>query len=389
MQSRTKSDINFLNGLFFLIAINFLLMSFLSPLYEGPDECHHIAQILNNDIRGIYYEIVRFIYNCLIDLVGIDKINPCDGLHVNNGFHYLDNSFYYINSEFSSQLIALKFINLMLITTIAYLYLKFCKLGRDFDTNIIILAVLLWPGISARLIDVSSDFFSILLAIFSVKLYLSKKTWVIYLLCIFGVLFDDNSYVIIGVFYAVLWFLTFFDMSRLKSMLFAIVAPILAVMLLFFLLATLVPSLYEYVNYHHDLNLQYSNSFIGRIGTVFLSMYYVGGSLSFTALSLEYILFAGVVCNLFLSNNLVKSDFVYPVAALVFVFLFFTGIIQPMTHARYYFVFIPFLVLAIKINYFFNVSGKIFAFKFSCLMICVNICHLLLAQYYWLAYGNS
>lgn len=101
-------------------------------------------------------------------------------------------------------------------------------------------------------------------------------------------------------------------------------------------------------------NEQFGNNPIRQAGALFLSAWYLGGGMSFTAFYIEYALFAALLVALFLAP---RRWFALPddgfdqvrfiVSATVLTMAAIVTIIQPLTQARYYMFFVPAVVAAI------------------------------------------
>lgn len=113
---------------------------------------------------------------------------------------------------------------------------------------------------------------------------------------------------------------------------------------------TALASLYVNVLY----NSHFSTNPIRQAGALFLSSWYLGGGMSFTAFYVEYALFAVLLVALYLAprrwfalldDGLDQVRFI--VSATVLTMAAIVTIIQPLTQARYYMFFVPAVVAAI------------------------------------------
>lgn len=109
-------------------------------------------------------------------------------------------------------------------------------------------------------------------------------------------------------------------------------------------------SLYADVLY----NSQFGTNPIRQAGALFLSTWYLGGNMSFTAFYVEYVAFAALLAALYLAPRhwfampeaqLDQVRFV--ISATVLVMAAIVSIIQPLTQARYYMFGVPAIVCAI------------------------------------------
>lgn len=106
------------------------------------------------------------------------------------------------------------------------------------------------------------------------------------------------------------------------------------------------------------INVLYNSHFgtnpIRQAGALFLSAWYLGGGMSFTALYVEYALFAALLVALYLAPrrwfalpDAVLDQVRFVVSATVLTMAAIVSIIQPLTQARYYMFFVPAVVAAI------------------------------------------
>lgn len=357
-----------------LLFLKLFLSAVFFPEMEMPDEYCHIDVFTRYDYHGnLYYSMLHQFYIVLKNFFHLSvptlKLNP--------QFHFVSNSLIFIHHGFNSLfIILLRFVHIFYVSlflSLLYFVLKRIKSVPALDKIFIFrlnLLFLSWSAVSLSLVGISSDFFIYLFeALFFVLLVYYNQVLLLLLINLFMNSFVDNNPIIMivtTIFYAILFYLTKADkkvigvkiklglvaLSAVLIMLYAVLIRMGVISGLFSYLSWIITQGYASTDYR----------LLKSVACLFLSLYYVGGSMSLLAFWSEYLLFLILILlclwKLFTRDGFFENRiFLYILAALL-TFNMAILTLPAIDQGRYYYFLIPaFLVVVdryfLKLRLFF------------------------------------
>lgn len=342
-----------------LLAIQLIMIASFYPEYEMPDENAQFNHIIENDRRSVYFMVMSKIYGFSRNFM---KYELPHKLLYNNNFTYASNSFAWVHNIFNSPLIIfLKYAQLFLFLSFLWALYFFLKRNKTIDAEgkmfifRLNLLYFLWPPVSFSLMSISSDFFIYLYeTLFFVALVKYKKFLPLLIFNFLMLRFVDNGALMLlltGFTYMCLYYLflqntEILGITKKSRIIFIslLVVAIYAILIKNGIIGSLFPSIKPHISYNYTFRYEPIKS----AGTLFLTSYYLGGTVSLLAFSLEYIIFFLVIfylaVNLFLKRGEVENNlFVFFVSGLL-VFNLVLLTFPTLDQARYYYFFIPALI---------------------------------------------
>lgn len=353
-----------------IILISLLFLSLLTiaiyfPELEMPDEYHHYNAIAQNLIRNWYHPFMHYFYG-FFGWIWKDLKQPV--FDYNSSFLHASNMCVYFHNGFNSLIIIfLKFIHIFFLSIFLGVLYKFLKKASFIDPErkqfIFRLNLLYfsWPPVTFSLLALSNDYFIYLYeALFFVILVFYGNARNFILLFFFNLLllkFNDNGalpMLMTTFYYGVAYY--FFKVNRqdftIKKKLEIILVSfgivlVYGLVIKFRVIHALCPSLGENIDY----NYQFGYNPLKAFGILFLTMYYLGGSVSFMASYAEYFLFFILVCFLikkvFSSIGFLENRLFLFLSSFFVVFNIILLTIPVIHQARFYYFLIPPILLGI------------------------------------------
>lgn len=377
----------------FLIIINSIFFPLFSNQYNLPDGVLHeitFNNISNSELNFLKYLTFFDLFNiiliknfllslfpnffeiCYLDYDTITNISDTC-----NNFYNIDKNFSFggsVNLYTYSNLVQ---ININKISLILYLLILnilifiFINIYGDHITQLTVLFFLIFPSFINTVSYISPNIISSYIQIIFFILFLNQKFIAYFFISILLVYIDTQN--ISNLFLIIILFLLIFIKNFLKIKISLINYLILFVLILFFIFFirenTLFQSFinnseiftnsfiqdYNYINYSNVQRQDYIftiSEFIYSIFVFFISLYYVGGSMSHLSYLLEYLIFASLILNYFyrsifkdksynnIFNNLSFSYFLIGILSFFILIILLININQ----GRYgLFILLPFL----------------------------------------------
>lgn len=359
-------DVNFrLNRFDFLVILLLVLKLFLTAIFfpelEMPDEAYHTDANINYDYHGnLYFSLMHRFY--VLFKNSLHLVFP--SLKLNPNFHFVSNSFIFIHSGFNSLFnILLRSVHVfcvLLFIFLLYFVLKRIKMISVFDKIFIFrlnLLFLSWSAVSLSLVGVSPDFFIYLYeALFFVLLVYYNQVLPLLLFNLVMNIFVDNNpiiMIVVTIFYVIFFFLTRAgkNVLSLKNK-FGLVAIAGIMVLIYAVLVRvgIISGLFPYLKWViTDGYAATHYRILKSLGCLFLSLYYVGGSMSLLAFWPEYILFLvfSLFCLLrfFTRDGLFENRFFLYILSSFLTFNIAILTLPAIDQGRYYYFLIPALII--------------------------------------------
>lgn len=313
-----------------LLFFVFTVVLFANPTFEAPDELYHLLKISELDKPSLYYYLANKFFNIFDQSSYSENINY---LSIDPQFSFGSNSFYY-SSDSRPIFFGLKLLSLIIFS----FFLFFLKLINTYDRKVIYFSlcfpsVLYYLGLSSS--DLLFTYFSALIFVFL------RHNWYFsaFLISLLGLVFEDNNFLTI-IFFIPLFYLTYFYFRPNKKIWWVFY------LISFYFMAFLIKG----AIYDFDIepiastilyNQEFSNELYRRWGAYILSLWYLSGSMSFTAFGPEYLLIpcAIVVTLLYVDDRFYLAGIFSSLA----VFVVISEAIYPINQARYYIFIFPFL----------------------------------------------
>lgn len=313
-----------------LLFLVFTVVLFSNPTFEAPDELHHLLMLSELDKPNVYYYLANKFFN-IFDQTSYYEYN--NSLSYNSQFSFGSNSFYYSNDS-RPIFFGLKLLSLMVFS----LFLFFLRFINSYDRKLIYFSLcfpsfLYYIGLSSS--DLLFTYFSVLIFIFL------RRNWyfLVFLISLLGLVFEDNNF-LTSVIFIPLFYLTYFHFKPNKKIWWVLY------LISFYLMAFLIKRAIldfgiEPVAGHISYNQDFSGDLYRRLGAYVLSLWYLSGSMSFTAFGPEYFL---IPCAIVVTLLYVKDRFYLAgVFSSLAVFIVISDTIYPINQARYYTFIFPFL----------------------------------------------
>ena len=337
----------------------------LFPQFEMPDEFYHYTQIVNGNERSIYYQLMNQANNVIKAVVYRTEYLPL--LLDNMSFGFGKNTLLYNHyEEFNYLSLSLLKMFQVLVSfgfiLFSFFLLKFNRRIQIKDKYYFFrlgLLYLSWPSISFSLAGFSSDFPIYLYSIyFFILLFYFNKFWSIFILSILMIWKVDNNPSTMLLMMIIYLTMAMIFKSNEKILSINRKLRILGfVGILLFIYSTIgliiVGNLFPFVRQI----IQYGYSLGGlepfkAHGALFLSMYYLGGSMSLRAFALEYLFFGMIaiyiIKRIFIYKGYFENKcFLYSVSML-FTFNIFLLTFPVMLQAKYYYYYIPLLIICFE-----------------------------------------
>lgn len=340
-----------------LLIFKFLMIAFLFPEFEMPDEYSHFIHIIGNEPTSTYFMAMHKVYVAIGRFFSFKEV-PVPPVW-NSNFRYASNSMVYGHNNFNCALeIIFKFAHLAVILIFifsVFFILKKIKHITDRERKFIFrlhLLYLSWPAISFFVMGISSDFLTYLYMplFFLLIVYYNKVLLTLVGSFILLRYVDNNAIFLVATafFYLIANHLfrpgeKVFTVQR-KAMLIALVFLVLgfySILIKTNIIAKLFPIIGPHIKYNYAFGYQPIKS----MGTCFLGLYYLGGMVSLTASWLEYIIFFIIlVCLLkrvFIGKGLLENRFFLYLLSCFLTFHFILLTFPTIDQGRYYFFLIP------------------------------------------------
>lgn len=341
-----------------LLVIKLALTAVFFPEWEMPDEALHFTRMTTEFSLNIYYFLMHQFYNLFKNF----EYRDWRDLEANQYFTFASNSMAYIHKDFNCLLpIMLKlgqvFIVMLFIAAV-YFVLKRIKIGNDEKAFIFRLNLLFfsWPSVTLSLVSFNSDFSVYLFeALFFVLLaYYNRFFLLLFFSIIMSRILDNNLMIM---FMVLLFYMLFFYLFQAKRVIFSfkkkkfLISMALLVILIYAQLMQngVIVKLFPFAKPNIVWCQLFKYEPIKSFGTIFLGLYYLGGSVSLLAFLPEYVIFFILIIyclkKLFLRESLDENRlFLYIISSFLvinIILLTFPVIDQ----GRFYYFLIPFLIV--------------------------------------------
>jgi len=340
-----------------LLIFKLILTIFIFPEFEMPDEYGHFNHIINHNHKSVYYKVLNkafiFVNSTFpaIKITGQPDWNPA--------FHYCSNLPVWLHNGFNSfYAVIFKFINLAIIALlILLLYFVIDKI-KDLDEKEkkflfrLHLLYFSWPAVSLSIMGISPDFLTYLFMplFFLFLVYYKKLFLAVIVSAIMLKWFDNNAsfMVFTAVFYTFFYYLfkpekTVFSKRKKTGLVFLTIITLFLYSLIikFGLIGKLIPMIDPHIIY----NYKFGYEPIKSMGICFLGLYYLGGSVSFCASWLEYLLFFAIIAYLskmiFTGKTVFENRFFLFLLSVFLTFHFVLLTFPTVDQGRYYYFLIP------------------------------------------------
>jgi len=347
-----------------LLAIKLVLTAIFFPELEMPDEEGHYRCIKSADRSSVYYIALNKI-SILLNKFGIRN---CDLLEKDPNFSFAANKLYFFHVRPNcSAIIILKmfqiaFIGLFLF--ILYFWLKLLSKAPEKEKQFIFRLNLLffsWPALSFSLTGLSTDFIIYLYeALFFILLVYYNRFFILIIINILMMkFFDLNPVIMLSTSFVYLFFYfvskpeaSVFPMKKKISLLISGIFLIFTYYLLmkFSIIVKIFPFLNEAVRHTYLFGYKPFKS----LGAVFLSSYYLGGSMSLLATYFEYAVYAGLsillLLRIFKDNGTLNNKiYIYIISCFVSINIVLLTI-PTLKQGRFFYFILPLFIA----HYFLN-----------------------------------
>jgi hypothetical protein len=339
-----------------VLLITTLIYTLILPPFEAPDETtFHLPRLLGQN-AGMLHGGETVIASSLAKLAAVTGVAPasvvrCSQLSPNGRLAYGSNA---PALQHGGQQCPLgSYLTLRTGYALALVGI-FCLI---FFTRPLMLASLAFPSALFCATQISTDAVNAQLCLFAGYLALKRRPTAVLLVAIVAVVNDRSATALLA------FALTIAGaeaMPAIRSLLASRAGALIGLVtgLTIGLTARLLAgrivalaSLYVDVLY----NSKFGTNPVRQAGALFLSSWYLGGNMSFTAFYIEYVAFATLLVALYLAPRqwfalpAAELDQVrFVISATVLVMAAVVSIIQPLTQARYYLFFVPAAVCAIS-----------------------------------------
>lgn len=342
----------------FLLVIKLSLIAVFFPEFEMPDEGSHFQHIVENDTRSVYFLYMTPLYKMISKSIMQNGQSLLQSLKWDTNFTYASNSLVWIHQQFNSPLIILlKFVNISVIIffiCLIYHILRRNKKLKENEKTFIFRLILLffsWPCVSFALSTITSDFLTYLyVPVFFILLIYYKKFLTLFFINLIIYRYIDNNAIplmFMTFAYSILFFLFNPEKKELRIVNRLKIILIILVLLIgyvFLINSGFIGNLFPSIKPHIIYNYHFKYEPLKSLGTLFLTSYYLGGSVSLLAFYFEYVIFFFLVLyllkKLITQNGVIENKFYLFFMSGFFTFNMIILTIPTIDQARYYFFFI-------------------------------------------------